>query len=97
MKRLCLILFAFWSVSGQNVIINPVPRRLPGGAAQREAIIADDYKKNLDDSIQLARLSREVRIEFQQSNRNIVSVTTLKKLDEIEKLTRNIRGRLKRY
>jgi hypothetical protein len=42
-------------------------------------------------------LSEEVRIELEKNDRHVMSVTTLKKLEEIEKLAKRIRSRLKRF
>ena len=98
MRRFWFATLITWSLFAQDsVLVNPLPRRLPGGITQREAIVRDDFRQNVADSLKLARLAREVRVEFATGDKNIVSVATLKKLDEIEKLTKNIRGRLKRY
>jgi hypothetical protein len=70
--------------------------KMPSGKSQRDEIIKADHKKNLEDMAELTRLTAEVRDELEKSDANIVSVKLLKKLDDIEKLTRNIRGRLKR-
>jgi hypothetical protein len=45
----------------------------------------------------LLRLSEEVKADLEKGDRYVVSVKTLKKTEEIEKLARSIRGRLKRY
>jgi hypothetical protein len=72
-------------------------RRLPNGKSQRDEIIREDHKKNLQDATQLAKLSGEVKDELEQSDPFVVSLKTVKKLDDIEKLSKDIRGRLKRY
>jgi hypothetical protein len=72
-------------------------RRLPGGKDQREEILKEDHRRNLEDAAGLMRLSEEVKADLEKSDRYIVSVDTLKKLDQIEKLSRSIRSRLKRY
>jgi len=80
----------------------PTPRdtpdfKLPNGKSQREAIVKDDYKKNVEDAAQLVRLSQEVQEDLDKGDANVVSVKTLKKLDDIDRLAKGIRGRLKRY
>jgi hypothetical protein len=72
------------------------PRRLPNGKLQRDEILKADYQKNVTDSAELARLSQEVKLDFDKGDRFLLPLDTLKKLDTIEKLTKNIRGRLKR-
>ena len=44
---------------------------------------------------QLAQLASEVDEELEKSGANILPVSTLKKLKQIEKLARKIRGRIK--
>lgn len=71
--------------------------KLPGGKSQREEILKSDHEKSLDDAARLMVLSEEVRIELEKNDRHVMSVTTLKKLEEIEKLAKRIRSRLKRF
>jgi hypothetical protein len=71
--------------------------RLPNGKSQREEIAKDDYKKNLEDASTLAKLAEELKAEIEKNDRHIVSVSSLKKTEDIEKLAKNIRARLKRY
>jgi hypothetical protein len=71
--------------------------RLPNGKSQREEMLKADYARNLADANELARLAAEVKEDIEKNDRYAVSVKTLKKLDDIAKLTRNIHGRLNRY
>jgi hypothetical protein len=70
--------------------------RLPNGKSRREAILKADYEQNLKDAENLAIRAREVQEELEKSDQNVLSVGLLKQLDEIEKLTRRIRGRMRR-
>jgi len=56
-----------------------------------------DHKKNLEDAAAMAKLAEEVSEDLEKDDRYVMSLKTLKKLDEIEKLTKTIRGRLKKY
>jgi hypothetical protein len=71
--------------------------RLPNGKLQRDEILKADQERNLADAAELARLAAEVKEDIEKNDRYVVSVKTLKKLDDIAKLTRNIHGRLNRY
>jgi hypothetical protein len=71
--------------------------RLPSGRMQRDEIIEAEHKKNQEDAAALARLAQEVKDDLDNSERYIVSVKTIKKLDDIEKLDKGIRARLKRF
>jgi hypothetical protein len=74
----------------------PRDLKLPNGKSQRDEIAKADYKKNLQDAVMLVELSQEIRGELQQSDAYIVPLKTVKKLEDLEKLSRNMRGRLKR-
>ena len=70
--------------------------KLPNGKSQKDEIIRVDYERNLKDAGDLAQLSQEIKDDFERGDRNLVSLKTLKKLDDIEKLTKDIRKRLRR-
>lgn len=74
-----------------------VDTKLPNGKSQRDAIVKADYQKNLEESAALAKLAEELKSDLEKSDKNIVSVKAIKQAEEIEKLARSIRGRLKRY
>jgi hypothetical protein len=71
--------------------------RLPDGKSQKEEILKADYKKNLEEAAQLAKLAGDLKTDLEKNTRYVVSLQTLKKTDEIEKLAKSIRGRLKKY
>lgn len=105
MRLLCLLALAVCLMLGQipddlppvRPARDPQDRRLPNGKSQRDEMAKADHKKNLDDAAQLAQLSQDVKDELEASDPFVVSVKTVKKLDDIEKLAKDIRGRLKRY
>lgn len=71
-------------------------RKLPNGKSQREEIVKADHKRNLEDAAELARLAEQLKDDLDKGGSDTVSVKTLRKVDEIDKLARNIRGRLRR-
>ncbi|MBL8227002.1 MAG: hypothetical protein JNL98_00935 [Bryobacterales bacterium] len=81
----------------------PAPRReddiprLPDGRSQLEEILKSDHKASLKDAADLMKLSEELKIELEKSGRHVLSVGMIKKTEEIEKLAKRIRSRLKRY
>jgi hypothetical protein len=75
----------------------PEDTRLPNGKLQKDAILSDDYEKSLKDARELARLSDELKTSMEKSDKNVLSLQMLKKAEEIEKLARRIRDRMKRY
>src|SRR4051794_7774473 len=97
MKRLFLIsLMCFAQVPPRPVNPDADPK-LPNGKSQHEEIIKADHKKNVEEAIALAKVAEELKLDLEKSDRNIVSVKNIKQTEEIEKLARSIRGRLKRY
>lgn len=105
MRHLFLVFVAVFMVVAQ--VPGDLPRaeppdrqtdpKLPNGKSQREEILKADHKTNLRDAAELARLAEELKDDLDKAGSNTVSVKTLKKLDDIDKLARNIRGRLRRY
>ena len=69
------------------------PVRMPDGTLQSEAILKDEQKKMLNDSTKLMELSKDIDDELKKNNHNVLSVGMLKKLEEVEKLARKMRGR----
>jgi hypothetical protein len=70
---------------------------LPNGKSQRDEILKQDHKKNIDDAAAISRLADEIGEDLEKNDRYVMSLKTLKKLDEIERLTKAIRGRIKKY
>jgi len=106
MRLVCLFSIAVLVMLGQTPEDLPplrklpedaVDRRLPNGKSQRNEIIKEDHKRNLNDAAQLAKLSGEIKEELEKSDPFVVSLKTVKKLEDVEKLSKDIRGRLKRY
>src|SRR5579872_4958853 len=69
--------------------------RLPNGKSQKDEILKADYAQNLKDAAQLVELSEQLKEELEKNDRFVVSMSTLKKTDDIEKLVRKIRSRLR--
>lgn len=73
------------------------PVRLPSGKTRNEEILKAEHAASLKDAAELVKLSEELKIDLEKNDRYVVSVGTIKKAEEIEKLAKRIRGRLKRY
>ncbi len=71
--------------------------KLPNGKSQRNEILKADRERNIEDARELARLTETLREDIEKSDRFVLSIQTLKKLDEAERLVKRIRGRMKRY
>ncbi len=76
--------------------VAPRDTRLPNGKLQRDEILKAEYEQNLKDARELTELARKFELDLEKSDRFVLSLTLLKKLDEMEKLTKRIRGRMKK-
>ncbi len=74
----------------------PGPPRLPNGKTQTEEILKAEFEKSLKDAGDLVKLSEELKIELEKNDRHVLSLGAIKKTEEIEKIARRIRGRMKR-
>jgi len=70
---------------------------LPSGKSQRQEILKADYEKSKADAASLADLAQQLRDEIEKSDHHVLDVRTLKKAEEIEKLARRIKDRMRRY
>jgi len=69
--------------------------RLPNGKLQRDEILKADYEQNLKDARELIDLSASFELDLEKSDRFVLSLNLLRKLDDMEKLTKRIRGRMR--
>jgi hypothetical protein len=101
MRYLGLFLLTVCMLLAQNPLDGPPIKdehdvKLPSGKSQKDEIIRVDYERNLKDAGELARLSEEIKDDLEKGDRYLVSTKTLKKLDDVEKLSKDIRQRLRR-
>src|SRR5262245_30118908 len=70
--------------------------RLPDGKSQKTEILKADHKKSQEDAAEVVRLSQELKEELDKGPYNVVDMRLLKKAEDIERLARNIKNRMKR-
>lgn len=101
-RNLLVLLFVFALAGQQPPIVPSTPGttpdvQLPNGKSQHEELLKLEHKKNLEDAATMAKLAEEVSEDLEKNDRYVMSLKTLKQLDEIEKLAKAVRGRLKKY
>ena len=97
MRYLGLFLLTVCILPGQRSPIKDEPDvKLPNGKSQKDEIIRADYERNLKDAAELARLSELIKDDLEKGDRYLVSLKTLKELEDVEKLSKDIRQRLRR-
>ncbi|MBZ5580720.1 MAG: hypothetical protein LAQ30_00695 [Acidobacteriia bacterium] len=68
---------------------------LPNGKSQKDEMLKAEHEQNLKDAAQLVELSQGLKDDLEKNDRFVLSLATLKKTDEIEKLVKKIRSRLR--
>ncbi len=96
-----LLLLAGWTTTAQQRPGRPTDpdhsdTRLPNGKKQSDEILREDYRKNLEDAAELQRLTDELKKELERGDAFVLSLSAIKKTEDIEKVAKRIRSRLKR-
>jgi len=82
----------------ESLPIPPNPdadRKLPNGKSMKDEIARHDHELALKDADELISAAKDLKTQLEKAGNYVVPVATLKKTEEIEKLARRIRGRLK--
>ena len=74
---------------------SPYDVQLPNGKSQRAEILKAEREQNIKDASQMADLAKELQLELEKNESYVLSMASIKKTDEIEKLAKRIRGRLR--
>ncbi len=69
--------------------------KLPNGKSQKDAIAKEQHEQALRDANDLIAVAEQLRDELKKSGDYVVSLSSVKKTEEIERLAKKIRGRLK--
>ncbi len=69
--------------------------KLPNGKSQKNEIAKQQHEQALKDANELVATAQQLRDDLRKSGDYVVSVSSVKKTEEIERLARRIRGRLK--
>lgn len=92
-----VVLAASITVAQEKPLNEREPLRLPDGKLQTDAIVKADHEQSLKDARELKKLIDSFVDDMEKSDRNVVSLPIVKKLDEIEKRVKKIRSRMTRY
>jgi hypothetical protein len=69
--------------------------QLPSGKSQHDEILKAERDQNIKDAAQLVELAQQLQQDLEKNDRFVFSIATLKKTDDIEKLARKIRSRMR--
>jgi hypothetical protein len=74
----------------------PEEKRLPDGRSQSEAILKEEHKRTMRELDEMAKLIQDLRAEFEKNEHHVVSLSAIRKLEDVEKRCRRIRDRQRR-
>jgi len=96
-KRIALVVVCSWWLAAAGAQREREEVRLPSGKLQREEILKAEHEKSLKDAAEMVKLSEALRTELEKNDYHVVSLASIKKTEEIERLARRIRSRLRRF
>lgn len=73
------------------------PKRLPDGRLQSEAIIKQDYERNLRELEELEGLLTSIRKELEKTAPGKTSREVFRSLEAVERLSKRIHARMRRF
>ncbi len=71
--------------------------KLPNGKTQIDEILKADHAKSLEDLKQITEISQALAAEMEHDTSHVLSLSSIRKTEEIEKLARRIRGRMRKF
>ncbi len=71
--------------------------RLPSGKLQKEEILKAEHEKSVKDAGEIVRLAEALKAELEKNDYHVLSLASIKKTEEIERLARRIKSRLRRF
>jgi hypothetical protein len=69
--------------------------KLPNGKSQRDEILKAEREENIRDAGKLVEMAQSLKADLEKSDRFVLSLDTIKKTDDIDKLAKKIRDRLR--
>ncbi len=93
-----LIAMASWAQRAEDRVPRQREREGPEELKiKTEDILKEDHKKSLQDAAELVKLAEDIKADLEKNDRHILSVATLKKTEEIEKIARRLRSRMRKF
>ena len=93
MKALGLLLFLFLLLPAGA---QRDEKRLPNGKSRDLAIMKADHAKSKENVAEMLELVEALQRDLDESQEYIVDLKSLRRVERIEKLARNIKNRMKR-
>ena len=71
--------------------------RLPSGKLQKEEILKAEHEKSVKDAAEIVKLAEALKAELEKNDYHVLSLASVKKTEDIERLARRIKSRLRRF
>jgi hypothetical protein len=68
--------------------------KLPNGKSQTDEVLKAEHEENIKDAAKLVDMAQSLKADLERTDRFVLSMDTIKKTDDIDKLVKKIRGRL---
>lgn len=65
--------------------------------SQVEDLLKDDKKKSIKDAEEILERAAVLKEELDKNDKHVISLKAMKQAEEIEKLAKRIRGRMRRF
>ena len=70
---------------------------LPNGKSQRREILKEDFAKSKADAAELLQMAQQLKQDLDQEDASILDLRTLKKAEDIEKIAKRIKDRMRHH
>lgn len=101
--RQCALIFSITALAiavPAQAPVNPPPSQkedvvLPSGKLQKDEILKAEQEQNVKDAAKLTELAQQLQEDLEKNDRYVFSIATMKKTEDIERLARKIRSRMR--
>ena len=95
---LAVILVASAQQQSRPKLDDDLGHGLPGlKQSQVEDLLKDDKKKSIKDAAEILERGASLKLELEKNDQHVLSMKAIKDVEEIEKLAKRIRGRMRRF
>jgi hypothetical protein len=103
MKRLILCVALLAPLCAQHPVHEapdsqkPSDVLLPNGRLQQDEILKADHEKSVKDAAELIELAEGLKRDLEKDETHVLSISSIKKTEDIERIAKRIRSRIKRF
>ena len=95
--RIALVFLLVGAQRGQRPPEEKTDVLLPSAKSQKREILKADFEKSKTEAAELVDLAEQLKDDFEKSDAYVLNLRTLKKAEDIEKLAKRIKDRMRRH